>query len=661
MSQLTQSTNVPLRKASRNDRRFDAWAESYDTQANPLLMLEKRYLETMLPEITGRDVLDAGCGSGRWLSYFAKRSPRRLRGIDRSSAMLQGALGKKIPDVELLQCSCDETPFEERSFDLILSSFVLSYVEDIYEFAVETDRIARNGCHLFVSDMHPETQGRLGWRRSFRDGANEIELKTVRHELREIVTIFTSLGWELCAAIEPGFGTPEHEVFADAGRLNRFDEADGWPAIYLLHLRKSRGGDTATEHRSRTIVRCARCALGAKETIDALVEISGERISHILSDRFSAPGAACGVEIDLSGYLMMPGLINAHDHLEFALFPRLANPEYPNATAWARNIHECFADVIAAHRAVPRDVRLWWGGLRNLLCGVTTVCHHNPLEAELQRQDFPVRVIQEFGWAHSLTFGGDLRGARSAAPHGSAFIVHACEGVDDEARKEIWELDRLGILDADTVIVHGLAIDREGAALMRERGGSLIVCPSSNHFLFGRVPDLAILELAGRLALGSDSPLTAVGDLLDEVHFAERFCGLQSQVAYDMVTAAPAAILHLPAAEGSIRIGGRGDLIAVRDTGCDAAERLHTLSSVDVELVMIGGRVHLASEAVMERLPESVKEGLEPLGVDGAIRWLRAPTQELLRRAEDALGAGNVRLGGKPIRIPARVEAQHVR
>ncbi len=37
--------------------------------------------------------------------------------------------------------------------------------------------------------------------------------------------------------------------------------------------------------------------------------------------------------------------------------------------------------------------------------------------------------------------------------------MHACEGIDDRAREELFKLDRLGLLDADTVLVHGLAFD----------------------------------------------------------------------------------------------------------------------------------------------------------------------------------------------------------
>jgi hypothetical protein len=405
--------------------------------------------------------------------------------------------------------------------------------------------------------------------------------------------------------------------------------------------------------QDQMVIQGGRCAIGPRESTRASIQITGGRVTRILNGLSLLPAATLGCpEIDLSDFLIMPGLVNAHDHLEFALFPRLANPPYRNYIDWGTDIHNKFPDVIAKHRAVPKDLRLWWGGIRNLLCGATTVCHHNPLWSELQREDFPVRVVQEYGWGHSLVLGGDLRTARSVTPEGRAFIVHACEGVDEEARKELWGLDRLELLDASTVLVHGLAIDHEGVALMRERRASLIVCPSSNNFLFGKLPDMSLLGKIDNVALGNDSPLTAEGDLLDEIRFAMHFCSISPQVAYRMVTEAPAAILRLGDAEGSIKVSGMGDLIAVRDTNQDAADRLQTLSMIDVEFVMIGGRVQLASEEIFERLPLPAKQGLEPLWIDGIIRWLRAPVKELFRKVEDILGTGEVRLGGRPVRIP---------
>jgi cytosine/adenosine deaminase-related metal-dependent hydrolase len=415
------------------------------------------------------------------------------------------------------------------------------------------------------------------------------------------------------------------------------------------------------QQQNQLVIRGARCAFGPKETTHASVEITRDRIANILR----SPAGLSGVkldytQIDLVGFLLLPGLVNAHDHLEFALFPRLGNPPYRNYIDWGDDIHSRFPEIIAKHRAVPKEIRLWWGGVRNLLCGVTTVSHHNPLWPALRREDFPVRVVQDYGWGHSLALGGDIRLARAATPAGHPFIVHACEGVDEQARQELWGLERLGALDNSTVVVHGLAIDHDGVALMRDRRASLIVCPSSNNFLFQKLPDISLLSKIEKMALGSDSPLTAEGDLLDEIRFAVRFCGFSATTAHRMVTTAPAAILGLEDAQGSIKESGLADLIAVRDTGQHAADRLETLSMHDVELVMIGGIVQLVSEDILERIPLSAKRGLEPLSIDGSIRWLRAPVKALLQKSEEVLGSGEVRLGRRKLLFPDRVVAEHV-
>ncbi len=203
------------------------------------------------------------------------------------------------------------------------------------------------------------------------------------------------------------------------------------------------------------------------------------------------------------------------------------------------------------------------------------------------------------------------------------------------------------------MLVHGLAIDKAGHALIRKRGASLIVCPSSNEFLFGVRPDASSFGDCAHVAIGNDSPLTAVGDLLDEARFAIGFGDISPRLAYRMITETPAAILKLRSGTGTITVGGVGDLIAVRDIGQEPAERLRDLSMMDVELVMIGGCIHLASDAVIDRLPLQAKKGLEPLWIDGVVRWLRAPIGKLVQKAEAVLGAGAVQLGGRLVRIPA--------
>src|ERR1700733_5144511 len=171
---------------------------------------------------------------------------------------------------------------------------------------------------------------------------------------------------------------------------------------------------------------------------------------HIRRGRIQKEGRS-GPEVNLAGHLILPGLINAHDHLEFNLFPRLGRGPYPNATAWAEDIYHPNRPPVNEHLRVPMDVRLAWGGLKNLLSGVTTVAHHNPYDAAVFENGFPVRVVARFGWAHSLHFCSDF--ARRYQSTSAPFLIHAAEGTDRSAAAEIRELDRAEVLSRRTVLI----------------------------------------------------------------------------------------------------------------------------------------------------------------------------------------------------------------
>jgi cytosine/adenosine deaminase-related metal-dependent hydrolase len=330
-----------------------------------------------------------------------------------------------------------------------------------------------------------------------------------------------------------------------------------------------------------------------------------------------------GVDLDLSGLQILPGLINAHDHLSFALFPRLGTGPYANATEWARDIHHPECDPVRRHLLVPKHLRLIWGGLRNLAGGVTTVCHHDS-DHPVFNEDFPVRVNRVFGWAHSLAFTADVRARFDATCSNIPFVIHLGEGTDAGAAEEVFRLHELGALDCRTVIVHAVGLTREGWDLVRAAGASVIWCPRSNLFTLGQTLSVEALE-GIPIALGTDSSLTSEGDLLDEL---EHIREMPSRVS--LVTAAAARILRLPPRPG--------DWIAVRHFGAPP------------DLAVVGGRIHLINLELAAALPSGLRREFHPLRIQSRptvlVRW---NIPQLLQDTRRYLGQDPIRLAGREI------------
>src|SRR5205823_494041 len=96
----------------------------------------------------------------------------------------------------------------------------------------------------------------------------------------------------------------------------------------------------------------------ADQCLSTDVRVHGSQIQEIGSDLRVEKDET---EIDCSGSFIYPGLINAHDHLEFNLFPRLGEPPYPNAYEWGKDLHRRWKEAIGKIQGIPLRYRLWWG------------------------------------------------------------------------------------------------------------------------------------------------------------------------------------------------------------------------------------------------------------------------------------------------------------
>jgi cytosine/adenosine deaminase-related metal-dependent hydrolase len=635
---------------------YRLWAATYDHEPNALLALERRVLGPLLPPIDGMDVVDLGCGTGRWLAAFKDSGAGSLTGIDSCPEMLRVAKSKLANAANLLVADCTTAQLPDASADLLLSSFTLSYLEDAAAFFEAVRKLLRPGSSLFLTDIHPGTAATFHWRRGFSCDNQFREIRTFSRSIEVLRSFAENAALEVTRLLEPCFGEEERCIFAANGKDSYFCEIAHLPAIYILEL--TRPAQPAmdrwsprrqTQNHSISRISNAQFALGPEIAFRGEMSIARRRIEALR--RYRQPLVHCDSEasVDLHGFLVLPGLINAHDHLEFALFPRLGRGGYKNFLEWAEDIHQPGASPVALHRQVPRETRLWWGGLRNLLCGATTVCHHNPYDPAVFSENFPVRVLKSFGWAHSVPLDSEFSQKKRQTPKGRPFFIHLAEGIDQQSADELFQLSRGGALDKDTVIIHGLGLGLQGRMLFLASGAGMVCCPSSNVFLFGKTLAPGDLRAFPRVAIGSDSPLTAQGDLLDEVRFALEALQLAPQDLYRYVTSSAANLLALASGEGQLRPGTVADLIAIRDLGESPAKALSRLSYKDIELVLLAGRVHLASPEMMRRLSPAAGHGLQCLFIEGTERWLRAPIDHLFADAATHLGP-EIFLGGKRVR-----------
>jgi cytosine/adenosine deaminase-related metal-dependent hydrolase len=127
-----------------------------------------------------------------------------------------------------------------------------------------------------------------------------------------------------------------------------------------------------------------------------------------------------------------------------------------------------------------------------------------------------------------------------------------------------------------------------------DAGASLVWCPQSNEFLFGRTaPVRELLEAAPvarhRISLATDSRVTGSRDLLDELRFARSVAAIGEGELLEMVTGAPARALRLPGV-GALATGSPADLIVVPAVSEHPGAALLAMRRADLELVVIGGQ-----------------------------------------------------------------------
>ena len=383
----------------------------------------------------------------------------------------------------------------------------------------------------------------------------------------------------------------------------------------------------------------------------ALVVESGKIVSvgnaSELRRRFAVTG-----EENLGDALILPGLVNAHVHLELSQFPRPAVPG--RFVDWVLEVIRGAADAADPDlHATKVAAAVREGVAQSIRFGVTTVgdiSRSYNLTRPLLKQT-PLRVMS-FGEVTGMgkrRAGVEQRVRETVGPAGSGVGIspHAPYSIEiegyrhcvetsrqlcvplathlaetpDEAiflrdhsgpLREIWEflgawddavprfdggpirlMESVGLLDCHAALAHvNYCDDAELELLSRKPNASVVYCPRT-HAYFGH-PSHRWREMLARginVAVGTDSCASSPDlNLVDDLRLLRRLAPeTPVRTIWEMATIRAARALGLDSQVGSLQVGKAADLVSVSVVGDDPlAEVLDTGRAVGG--VFIAGR-----------------------------------------------------------------------
>ncbi len=135
---------------------YDLWSAIYDEENNPLIRLDSDYLPPVLGVLSGLDVLELGCGTGRQSLRMAAMGAK-VTAVDFSDGMLSRARAKTgTASVRLLKADLNERlPLAGRPFDRVVSFLALDHVAALDLLFQEMERLCRPDGQIVISVMHP--------------------------------------------------------------------------------------------------------------------------------------------------------------------------------------------------------------------------------------------------------------------------------------------------------------------------------------------------------------------------------------------------------------------------------------------------------------------------------------------------------------------------
>lgn len=227
VTDVPESHAQPADPGQAND--YDSFAEAYSAETENNIVnayCARPAIIALTGDVTGRRILDAGCGSGPLTAALRDRGAV-VTGIDASAGMLALARRRLGDDADLHVADLrDPLPFTDGTFDDVVASLVLHYLRDWEPTLTEIRRVLKPGGRLIASVQHPFVDYLIQDPRpsyfattsctdAWTFGGQSFPMRFWRRPLHAMTGAFTAAGFRLAVIDEPRPDPAARELFPD--------------------------------------------------------------------------------------------------------------------------------------------------------------------------------------------------------------------------------------------------------------------------------------------------------------------------------------------------------------------------------------------------------------------------------------------------------------
>lgn len=238
---------VNINKESVSLDSYEEMSEYYfkDIDTKPFnAYYERPATISLIPEVRGKRVLDAGCAAG-WYTHFLLEKGATVTALDFSPRMIEMTKRRVGNKAEIIRADLNNPLdfLKDETFEVIVSSLTLHYIKDWTLLLSEFNRILKRNGQLIISVHHPFMDFTVFDRENYFStelledewdtNYGKVKVLFYRRPISEIINSIIKAGFIIEKVLEP-MPTEQFKISAP----EKYDRLTKKPQFLFIRVRK---------------------------------------------------------------------------------------------------------------------------------------------------------------------------------------------------------------------------------------------------------------------------------------------------------------------------------------------------------------------------------------------------------------------------------------